>query len=341
MHLTIPKKFRKSFQNIMAPPPSRSRDRETGRQDRERSADDDRQHARKRPVAAPEPASVAMKKSRSSDTPHVSRGPTTPPRKSHTAMSRVNSNNSTAHTPGEPMRRTPSATGAGEKRPNGVASVKLDENDLRTKEARVRELGTRLKHRADAAFGIVRLSSGASNTKDSRPRSASDDRSSRDPKLGMILGVESILSFMQVFHAHDTRVTRRGEKPDGKNWSDLLAVARAFCTMAHQQGAQRHRPAFALLLILQVVVSDEVTKCSIASDPGPDPLKAAFQTRSQLLRQIREIYAPVDNYRLRAEFSPWSTLDDVTDTIVRVMKRWCAEEDVNWSPELAPRDYGR
>ncbi|KAJ3475550.1 hypothetical protein NLG97_g9419 [Lecanicillium saksenae] len=63
--------------------------------------------------------------------------------------------------------------------------------------------------------------------------------------------------------------------------------------------------------------------------------------RNRALGQIRDAYAHIENPRLRADTSPWSTLDDITEATLRVMKRWSAEEDVNWTPELSPRDYGR
>ncbi|OAQ99053.1 hypothetical protein LLEC1_02484 [Akanthomyces lecanii] len=334
--LKVPKTSRKWFRRIMALPPSRDRDYDSGRQDPERSADDDRQHARKRPVAASEPGSAAMKKSRSSDIPSTSRGPMTPPRKNQTSMSRVNSNKSTANTPGETMTRTPS-TGTGDKRSNGVASGKPDDNELRTKEGRMRELATRLKHEAD-----ILLRRAPTNSQDSRPRSSSDDRASRDPKLGMILGVESILTYMQCFQVQDTRAMRRDIKPDGKNWHALLQIALFYCHAAQlQQKSQHGRPAFALLLILQLVVADEVLRCNLPLQSVPDPFRAACQQRNQLLREIRDAYAHVDNSRLRVDFSPWSSMDDITETVVGVMKRWCAEEGVSWRPTLTPHDYGR
>lgn len=251
-------------------------------------------------------------------------------------MSRVNSNKSTANTPGETMARTPS-TGTGDKRPNGVTSGKPDDNEMRTKEARMRELATRLKHEADLLFRGA-----APNSQDSRPRSSSDDRPSRDPKLGMILGVESCLTYMQCFQAQDRRSIRRDIKPDGKNWHALLQIASFYCHAAREQREAQHgRPAFALLLILQWVASDEAVRCNLPLNPGPNPFKASCQARNQWLREIRDAYAHVGNPRLRVEFSPWSTMDDITETMIGVMKRWCAEEGVSWRPTLTPRDYGR
>ncbi|TQV97630.1 hypothetical protein V2A60_006627 [Cordyceps javanica] len=330
--------LRKSFRRIMglsaAAPPVR---------DRERSTDDDRSSARKRPVVATDAESMAVRKSRLSDAPGSGRRPTTPPRKSQTAMSRVNSNNSTAHTPGESMRRTPSSTGTSDKRPNGIPTGKSDlssESVLREKEARLRTLGRGLKHAADSAFHKGRRSPSASN-KHSQSRSASDEYTSPSTKLGSMLAIESILCFMQTFQALDAITVKNGKKPDGKQWHTLFPLADFFLGELHRPG--RNRPAYALLLLLQVFAADEVIKCNAALDLGPETAKAVIhheQLRGRALAQVRESYAHVDPH-LRADLSPWSTLDDLTETALRVMKRWCTEEDVVWTPELTPRDYGR
>ncbi|OAA70454.1 hypothetical protein ISF_02428 [Cordyceps fumosorosea ARSEF 2679] len=308
--------------------------------DKERSTDDDRQHARKRPIATTEPDSLAMKKSRPSDA--AGRGPTTPPRKNQTAMSRANSNNSTAHTPGELMGRTPSSTGASDKRPNGVAPSKPDADSLREKETRLRHLGKRLKHSAESAFNKGKHSSTALNSKDSRPRSNSEEFTNSSTKLGLVLAVESSLCFMQMFQALEALTVMQGKKPNGKNWPTVIPVLRFF--LSNLQRPEGYRPVQALLLLLEVFAADEIIKATLAMDVGPETSQTLFVTgrqRGAALAQVREVYAHVDNPRLRADVAPWSSLDEFTETAMRVLRRWCADEDVDWIPELSPRDYGR
>ncbi|KAM3458003.1 hypothetical protein MY3296_000653 [Beauveria thailandica] len=344
--LKIPKGLRKSFRRVMAlptaNPPSRGRDRDRdpSRNDRDRSTDNDRQYARKRPPAAPEADSVAMKKSRSSDIPNASRRPTTPPRRSHTSMSRVNSNTATAHTPGESMRRTPSSTGTGDKRTNGVAPAKLGINELREKEERLRVTGKRLKHEAERAFKARH--SAMANSKDSQPRIASDGHTTSPVKVGFMRALESILCFMHAFQAQDLRNIEAGRKIDIQGWTSLFPLIDYY--LLELQPPHSARPALALLLMLQIFATDHILTSILAQPPRPDLNKAIIEherVRNRALGQIREAYALIDNPRLRADISSWWSLDDVTETTLRVMRRWCAEEDVPWTSELTPRDYGR
>lgn len=63
--------------------------------------------------------------------------------------------------------------------------------------------------------------------------------------------------------------------------------------------------------------------------------------RSQSLLRIRDTAANIDNPRLRAEVSAWATLDEVTETALQIMRRWCRDENVDWTTEIGPRDYGK
>lgn len=248
------------------------------------------------------------------------------------------------------MNRTPSFTGTADKRPNGVvAPGKLDANGLREKESHMRKVGTRLKHSADNALK-GRRSPSAANSKDgsgSRPRSASDDHGAAtapNPKLGYLLGIESILCFMQGFQAQTTLRTMHGKRPDVTGWLSLFPLSDYILSELQRHESRRNRAPCALLLLLQVFAADEVIRCNLAHEPGPGPAIEVVKyerLRQRALAQIRDAHAHIDNPRLRADAAPWSTLDDVTEATLRVMRRWCAEEDLHWSPELSPRDYGR
>lgn len=206
----------------------------------------------------------------------------------------------------------------------------------------MRKVGTQLKHSADNALKGRRSPSAASHPKDNRPRSSSHDQS--NPKLGSMLGIESILCFMHGFHAQSTLRGMYGKKPDPSGWLSLFPLSDYILGEIQRQESKRNRPAYALLLLLQVFAADEVIRCNLAQDPGPGPAMEVVKyerLRSRALGQIREANAQIENPKLRADATPWSTLDDITDTTLRVMRRWCHEEDVNWSPELNPRDYGR
>ncbi|ATY67027.1 hypothetical protein A9K55_000632 [Cordyceps militaris] len=331
--------LRKSFRRIMGPPVATPPNR-----DREPSSEEDRTSARKRPVAALEPDSATGQQARSSDVPPALRRPTTPPRKSQTAMSRVNSSNSAAHTPGESMRRTPSAATTGDKQPNGIASGKTELTVLQEKEARMRKMGIALKHAADSALFKGRRSPSASNSKSSQPRAASNE--SVDPQstqIGLVLGLECMLCFMQAFQTQDAIRSMLNKPPDGKAWPSLIPVASFF--LREPNWPKHNQAAHGLLLLLLSFVADGAIRSDVALEPGPETARALFeheQLRTGTLLQLRDVYTLVDQPRLRAtEITPWATIDDVTHTALRIMKRWCAGQGISWTTGLTPGDYGR
>lgn len=352
--IRIPKSQRKMVKRILAMPPSR----DSGRNDYERATDDERTHARKRPANHADvfADSVAMKKSRSSDVPSSSRSlaPTTPPRKSGggggggTAMSRGNSSNSVAQTPGDNVNATPSTAG------HEPSSQKPDAKTLRDKEMRMIELGRRLKHDADLAIN-GRRSSGSSKTNNdasgsnaSRPRAGSNGEQP-NRKLGYILSLESTMAFMQGFQAQNQQRGLHAKKLDPAGWASLFPfIDYLQKELQRHLPSRRYAPPYALLLLLQATAVDELIRCYLSLDDASAAqlISAADliryeRKRSTSLLRVRDAAASIENPRLRAEVPAGASLDEVTETALRVMRRWCSEEDVTWTTEIGPRDYGK
>lgn len=337
--LKIPKSQRKTFKRILALPPTR----DSSRHDYERATDDERSMSRKRPAGHADivAGSVAMKKSRSSDNPSRSTAPTTPPRKSSaTAMSRGNSHNSIAQTPGDTINVTPSAA--------NQESSKPDAKTLREKEVRLIELGRRLKHHADLAINGHR-SPGSSHANTHRPRSSSNNSEQPNPKLGYILSLESTIAFMQGFQAQNQQRSLHSKKLDPGGWASLFPFLDYLQKeLQRHLPSRRYSPPYALLLLLQATAVDELMKCYLSLDDASagQLISAADlvkyeRKRSQSLLRIRDTAANIDNPRLRAEVSAWATLDEVTETALQIMRRWCRDENVDWTTEIGPRDYGK
>ncbi len=342
--IRIPKSQRKMVKRILAMPPSR----DNGRNDYERATDDERSLARKRPANHADALadSVAMKKSRSSDIPSSSRSlaPTTPPRKSSaTAMSRVNSNNSVALTPGDNVNATPSTAGH-------ESSHKPDAKTLREKEMRLIELGRRLKHDADLAINGRRSPGSSSSSKANdasnanRPRSASNSEQP-NRKLGYILSLESTMAFMQGFQAQNQQRSLHAKKLDPGGWASLFPFIEYLQKeLQRHLPSRRYAPPYALLLLLQAAAVDELIKCYLSLDDASagqlisatDLIKYERKRSTSLLR-IRDTAANIENPRLRAEVPAGASLDEVTETALRIMRRWCSEEDVAWTTEIGPR----
>lgn len=246
------------------------------------------------------------------------------------------------------MNRTPSLTGSSDKRPNGAPPAKLDADGLLEKEGRMRKVGIRLKHGADNAIQGPQKDKDKDkdNVKDrgrEREKEKDDDSPPLNPKLGIMLGIESMLCFMHSFHAGSTLRLMHGKKTHDIGWSSLYPLSE-FILKALRGRPPQFLPPHALVLLLQVFTADEIIKSKLAEEPSSSTAMEVckYETkRGRTLTLIREITAGIENPRLRADMTPWSTLDEVTDMTLRVMRRWCNEENVDWSPVLSPRDYGR
>lgn len=211
---------------------------------------------------------------------------------------------------------------------------------MRDREARLGQLGRRLKHDADVALG-------------SKPRSPSSASSAGGPssiKLGYVVAVESLLAFMLSFQAKNLHRGMCNKKHDPGSWLSMLPLLSFFQDHIMRRPApdslsrQGIAPLQALILLLHALSVEEIVKCFASVGPDAVSLQEVLKherSRSRLWTQLREANAAIETDRLRADIHPWTTLDEVADSVVKILRRWCADEEVNWVPEIGPRDYGR
>lgn len=227
-----------------------------------------------------------------------------------------------------------------ERRANGSSGSHDPVKSLKTlqeKEARLNGLGRRLKHEADIALG----------TKSGSPSSKSS------AKQGYVLAVESALAFMLNFQVQNLQRGLNNKKHDPAGWLSMLPLLSFFQDHIGRRvasGDSAHRSQFAplqaLFLLLHGLSIEEIVKCHAAA--GPDSAGVSLQdvlklerSRSRLWSQLRDANATISSDRFRADIHPWTTLDEVAESVVRVLRRWSADEDVDWQPQLGQRDFGK
>lgn len=296
------------------------------------------QRAEKRPSSSGEPASEALKRPRASSTASKAPPPpSTPSKKGAQAMSRVSSNNSLTHTPGDAaIAATPSVPGSGDRN----SQPELREKDreriqlLKDKETEFKNLGRSLKHKSDAIL-LPRRDQNATNG--TQPKSQSE------VKLAWAHLLESLLCFVSSFHCADVQRALMNKPRDHGSWNSLGPLANTLDIELRHSRTQRDAPMVALKTLLQLVANDQFL-AAIASqgEPSPDNISKLMRCerlRIGLLAQLRKANGAIESSSLRATVTPWALEDTVAD-MLRVTKRWCADESVKWSPVLVLKDCG-
>ncbi|KYK55757.1 hypothetical protein DCS_07721 [Drechmeria coniospora] len=329
--LSIPKPLRHSLRKILAVPTSRK----DGQKRQRETSDETLPPARKRTVAAAEsvPESVAAKRPRTSDSSRLTAAPSTPSRKS-TNMSRVGSENSLAQTPSDAINATPKTSASADRKSNGPESSgwKQHPRDIATlqeKADRLQRKAKDLKHNADLVMRSHRESTTSAKGK------AAD---SSKAKLGYVLSLEGILAFSMAFQATNLKCRLQSKKPDHTGWSSMLPLLEFLQNEMRRDELMSTQPPFMLLLLIHAVCLDELLKCYANMDNASkhtniDDLLVRERKRARLWPMIRELNANTENPELRVELSPWYTIDEVTKVAFNILKKWCAEENVEWTQE--------
>lgn len=352
--LSIPKNLRAAVKKILAQHPGRKdaveRDRDRDRdaeRDRDRAGSDDAlqaPQARKRPAGATDGVtdSVASKRPRTSEAPGLSRTaatPSTPSRKS-TAPSRVSSSNWMAQTPGEGLNATPTASA--DRRPNGqdaAAGAKPDRQHeikvLNEKEDRLRRKAKNLKHDADLIMRSHR-SPNATSMK-GRPGEAKI-------KYAYVLTLEGIIAFVMSFQAMNLALRMSSRRYNHTSWQSMLPLLDFLQGEMRRDDLDNCKPPLAVLLLMHAVCLDELLKCYASFDNAASLIKledllSLERRRARLWSMVRDVNAGIDDAGLRVAISAWYSIDEVTDAALRVLRRWCDEERVDWTPEPVLAEY--
>ncbi|KAG6122973.1 hypothetical protein E4U14_002343 [Claviceps sp. LM454 group G7] len=366
--LQVPKPLRAAFAKIVGPKPEpkpeskpESKRASHGQADRDldrkpRAGSDEATGpslTRKRPNGAAEGADApAAKRPRSSDQGTASArpkhgSPSTPSKKT-TAMSRVSSSNSLTRTPTAAITTsTPSASAPApasastDRRPNGTDKVPLKgENPeakiLRDKEEKFMAIGKHLKHEADPILQEHRSDTllGLRNT----PRELK-------VKRGYVLSLESIIAFMLGFHARNTRLAMYNQAGDMHGWHTMFPLMECLLQEMQRMELPNQQPLHAMLLLFFGILLEELIKCPYQCEglppPGPSELAVMAQQERRKVKtwgQVRQMYAGVRDARMRVDVKPWSTVDDVAEGALRVLRLWCREEGIEWTESRAVRE---
>ncbi|KAI8676604.1 hypothetical protein LRP88_10385 [Fusarium phalaenopsidis] len=322
--LRISKRMRQTLKRILALP--------AGKRERSVSTEAPPAQAKKRPVTSENTGdTIAVKRPRMPSVSSLPPPPSTPSKKGTTAMSRVSSSNSQAHTPGEITNATPVPPGSSD-RPttNGTDAPRGDKADPRMayeKHIRFSDLGRRLKHEGDVA------------NKHSMKLAAGDSRASEsNRKKYFALAVESTIAFMTSFHLLNVSRNLQSKPCDPSGWSSLIKMV-DYLSKEIRRDSRRYPPIFALVLILQAVAADEFIKSfSNFEHISKEEIYQHQATRFRNWPTVREVYDTVDSSNLRADITPWSTVDEVCQASMRVIRQWCVDENVDWTPEFNPRE---
>lgn len=335
--LKIPKRLRREFRLLMKLSPRK----ESQRLERTSSASApgvaQTIKAEKRPVVSGETSlePTATKRPRPSDVSSASKGPiapSTPSKKNATAMSRVSSSNSLAHTPGEAIAATPSA--ANERAPLSRATeAKIQ--ILKDKETALLAIGRRVKHSGDGALGR-------------RPDNASTNGSGRQGestiKTGLVLSLECVAAFVTAFNIQDTHRGMANKPRDANSWRSLFPLIQVLHGDLRRHEFRRIEPIRALLLVLEAVAHDQVLNAwSTHEDPSNLISMKSFlkltRQRNNTWSQVRDANEKVDS-SMRVMPHPWTTVEEVVEMALRTLRRWCADEGLDWSAELNLRESG-
>ncbi|EEY19084.1 conserved hypothetical protein [Verticillium alfalfae VaMs.102] len=312
------RKHSKTLKRILAlPPPKKERPRSA-------SLEAAPIIARKRPASSVEDVrdSIAVKRPRTSDMASSSRlvTPSTPA-KTATAMSRGASNNSQGNTPGEMNSVTPGdrpPTRQEPREPANPATIRK----LRDRYERYKDLGGRLKHRRDAM-------------KSNRDRAPSES----DQKLSIALCLESAMAYMVSFRAVFDSRRLENKAQDPNTWDTILPL---LGTLQRDVGDGRHRALDALHLQLKGVILEELIKCYWSLDPASSAVRLMHfeRLRANIWKSAYDAVERVDDPHMRCNLGPWTSAEEAIALGLRTVRRWAADEGVDWRPELSPQTNG-
>ncbi|KID91501.1 hypothetical protein MGU_01471 [Metarhizium guizhouense ARSEF 977] len=345
--LNVPKALRASFADIVGRAPARRKDSQSqSERENERTragSEEAGQHvpARKRPIGAVTGASdgVAMKRPRSSDvSTHPKLATPATPSKKPAAMSRVSSTNSVAQTPTEAVNSTPSASAAAsaDRRPNGSdaapKATSAEAKAMSDKVERLKEVGKKLKHEADQTLKRFRGDTGSMRGKPGEAK----------VKSGFVLSLESIIVFMMAFYGADIWRGMDHKIGDHRAWLSMLPMIEFLKNEMRRCDVSNSQPLYAMVLMLHAMSLDELIRCYIRFDSLNDALGkevvGRLREKNKIWPRVHEVSSTIQNPRLRIDVHPWSTLDDVADASLRVLRLWCAEEKIDWAPTQSLKD---
>lgn len=345
--LNVPKKLRAEFASVVGQASSRRKDSQSQSErehERIRAGSEEagqQAPARKRPIGATSgPAdAIAMKRPRSSDlTAHSKLGTPATPSKKPAAMSRVSSTNSIVQTPTDAVNSTPSASASADRRPNGneaapPTGATPEAKAMSDKVERLRAVGRKLKHEADQTMKKYR---GDTST------SIRGKPGESKVKSGFALSLESIIVFMMTFYGADICRGMEHKIGDHRAWFSMFPLIEFLKNEMRRADVSNCQPLYAMVLMLHAVSLDELVRCYVRFDTVTEwvtkEIISRTREKNKIWPRVHEVSASIHDPRLRVDVHPWSTLDDIAEASLRVLRVWCAEERVEWAPAQSLKD---
>lgn len=259
--------------------------------------------------------------------------PSTPSKRGAISMSRVSSSGSLARTPGDVANATPSVSASVDRVFNAPEPLPrmhhAKQQSLRELESSLISVGKRLKHNGDL-FMKDRLDHNAATNGNVRA-------SETNIKLGYVLILESTIAFMMGFHVQDTWRTAAGKVSDHKTWLSLFPLLDFVQKDMRRFEVRRMRPLFTISMVLQVFAYDEMLRAQCTHESPPhltlqDVLKAR-RSHDRLIAQIRDTTALMESH-MYPHVTILTTVEEVAEMAMQIIRRWCADEGIEHTPEL-------
>jgi hypothetical protein len=96
-------------------------------------------------------------------------------------------------------------------------------------------------------------------------------------------------------------------------------------------------------MLLQVIAYDEITKAYTTQDNPKDVTLQEFlkhrRTREKIIPQLREYNASIDS-SFRANITLLTTVEDIAEVVLGILRRWCADEGIDYNVQLNLREVG-
>ena len=241
-------------------------------------------------------------------------------------MRRVDSNDGLARTPHTTSTSTPAS--AEKNRPNGIEARPNPELDKqKAAEAQLFPMGTMLKRKMDSLLSPK-----------NRDPSVSIPESSR--KVGLCVGIESLMAYMLAFQARDRIAQLRGQTPDPSSWDSFVKL-QAFLVhstkpyielyaLVEQMGAVAREMLNKAYMENLVLVKDGGKIEKLAKDirDNSRAREAVWMGVKRNEKVLTEL--GVENKGL----GPWSAVHEAVALAGTTLGVYCAREKLEWSPDV-------
>ena len=150
---------------------------------------------------------------------------------------------------------------------------------------------------------------------------------------------------MVSFQALNLGRSLSGKAGDPACWETLFPLLEFIKAELRRLDARRGQPLLALILILHTVSVEEVLRCyGTYENPANHVTVNDFvrheRMRTRLWSLLRDANEAIEPKSLRANISPWMTVDETLTETLRILRRWCADENVDWTPAVNLREDG-